>query len=169
MKETYLQSYASIVENNIDKDLKVITSIVYKYDVKKIIEGIDTLSSDEQDKVLEMCINNSLTKIQKSSLTKEQLKNMERNSDEIMDFYQDEGLEELMEEATCVAYDLILKVSGHNNRKIELPVDINFIKSYCIHNIIKESDIQLTILFIVLNLSSICYCLEHNDYSKEDK
>lgn len=168
MKETNLQSYASIVENNIDKDLKVITSIVYNYDVKKIIEGIDTLSSEEQDKVLEICINNYLTKIQQNSLTQEQLKKLEHDTDEIMDFYQEEELDEIMEEATCVAYDLIMKVWGYNNRKILLPINLDFIKFYCINNMVKESDIQLTVLFIVLNLSSVCYCLDHNNYTKED-
>ncbi len=169
MKETNLQSYANIVENNIEKDFKVITSIVYKYDVKKIMEGIDTLSIEEQDKVLEMCINKYLTEIKEKALSQEQYKKMERDSDEIIDFYEDSELEEVMEEASCVTYDLIMKVTGHNNRKIELPINIDFIKTYCINNMVKESDIQLTLLFVVLTLSSICYCLKHNNYSKEDK
>lgn len=169
MKKTDLQNYANIVENNIEKDLKVITSIVYNYDVKKIIEGTNTLSSDEQDKVLEMCINKCLTEIQSSSLNQEKYKKVERDADEIIDFYEDNDLEEMMEEASTVTYDLIMKVIGHNSRKLELPVNIDFIKTFCIHNMVKEDDVHTTVLFILLELSSVCYCLKHNDYNKEDE
>ena len=70
-----------------------------------------------------------------------------------------------MEEADYVADDLIMKVSGHNNRKLKLPISLDFIKTFCIHNMVKEKDIDLTILYIYLHLSCVCYCLDHNKYN----
>lgn len=164
-----LRSSADIVRNNIEKDFKVITSIVYKYDVKKILEQIKTLSKKEQDKVLEICINDCLTKIQEKSLNENQIKQLGHDTDEIIDFYEDDGLEEVMEEASCVAFDLIMKLMNHNGRKLPLPIDIEYLKTYCIHNMVKEKDIQLTILFILLELSSVCYCLDHNIYNEDSE
>jgi len=163
-----LRSYADIVNNNINKDFEVITSIVYKYDVKGIIEQIKNLSKSKKDKVLEVCINDCLTKIKEYNLNENQIKKLEHDVDEIIDFYQGDGYEEIMEESSCVAFDLIMKLIGHNNRVLKLPIDIDFLKNYCIHNMVKEKDIQIAVLFILLELSSVCYCLEHNEYDNDN-
>ena len=61
-----LQKYTDIVKNNIEENLNTITSIVYKYDVKKVLQ-LDKLSTEEQDKIVERCINDCLSKIQNMS------------------------------------------------------------------------------------------------------
>lgn len=168
MNKTDLENYTSIIENNIEKDLKVITSIVYKYDVEKMLEGLNKLSIKEQDEVVETCINNCLKEIQLNILSQEQYKKINRDVDEIIDFYDDDNHEEMIEEADCVAYDLIMKVIGHNGRKFELPISIDYIRNYCIHNMIKQKDIRLTVLFILLELFSVCYCIRNKNYTIEN-
>ena len=158
--EKNFQQYADIIKDNVNKDFKTITSIVYKYDVRKIIEGFNTLSKKDLDKVLEVCINDSLTKIKSYNMDLEQYKKVSSDED---------STEEVLEEANTVADDLVMKTFGHNGRKLELPISLDFIKTYCIHTMVKEKDIQLTILYIYLILSCVCYCLEHNDYKKPDK
>jgi len=56
---------------------------------------------------------------------------------------------------------LILKTIGINGRKIELPVNISYIKEYCISNIIEEKSIRKTLLWIVLELSVVSYFLNN--------
>ena len=45
--EKNLQQYADIIKDNVNKNFKTITSIVYKYDVRKIIEGFNNLSKKD--------------------------------------------------------------------------------------------------------------------------
>lgn len=164
MNNENLQKYADIVSNNIHKDLKVISSIIYHYDIKKIIEELKEVSKEDIDSILEICINNYLQKIKSYSLNLEQFKKVEHDVEELIDFYTENNLEVIIEEASEVTCDLIMKVIGYNERNIELPIQIEYIKKFCIHNIIKNEDINTTILYIVLYLSAIHYCLENNNY-----
>lgn len=167
--EKNLQKYADIIKDNVNKDFNTITSVVYKYDVRKIIEGLNNLSKKELDEVLEIYINDSLTKIKSYKLDLELYKKISSDVDEIIDFYDEDFTEEVLEEANDVTDDLVMKTFGHNGRKIKLPISLEFIETYCIHNMVKEKDIKLTILYICLILSCVCYCLEHNNYKKQDK
>ena len=158
MNKTNLQNYVDIVKSNIEKNLNTITSIVYKYDVKSLFE--------EQDKIIENCINDCLYKIQNNSFDNQLLNKVERDIDEILDFYDNDEFSEIIEEASEVSFDLIKKATGFNDRKLPLPIALDFIKNFCVHNIIKEKDIQLTTIFILLYLSSFIYCLDHNNYNE---
>lgn len=162
-----LQKYTDIVKNNIEENLNTITSIVYKYDAKKVLQ-LDKLSTEEQDKIVERCINDCLSKIQNMSFDDRCLNRIAHDVDEIIDFYSNEDQDEIIEESSNVSFDLIRKATGHNNRKLPLPIAIDFIKNFCIHNIIRDEDIQLTTMFILLHLSSFIYCLDHNNYDEKD-
>lgn len=166
MNNENLQKYADIVSNNIHKDLKVISSIIYHYDIKKIIEGLKELSKEDVNNILEMCINNYLQKIKSYSLNLEQYRKVEHDVDELIEFYTEDNFKVIIEEASEVTCDLVMKVMGYNERNIELPIKIEYIKKFCIHNIIKNEDINTTILYIVLYLSAIHYCLENNKYKE---
>ena len=159
MNKTNLQNYVDIVKSNIEKNLNTITSIVYKYDVKSLFEQL-------QDKIIEDCINDCLYKIQNNSFDNQLLNKVERDIDEILDFYDNDEFSEIIEEASEVSFDLIKKATGFNDRKLPLPIALDFIKNFCVHNIIKEKDIQLTTIFILLYLSSFIYCLDHNNYNE---
>ena len=166
MNKTNLQNYVDIVKSNIEKNLNTITSIVYKYDVKSLFKQLKDLSQEEQDKIIENCINDCLYKIQNNSFDNQLLNKVERDIDEILDFYDNDEFSEITEEASDLSFDLIKKATGFNDRKLPLPIALDFIKNFCVHNIIKEKDIQLTTIFILLYLSSFIYCLEHNNYNE---
>lgn len=168
MNKNDLQNYIDIVKNNIENNLNTITSIVYKYDVGEIIKQLKDLTEQDQDKIIESCINDCLSKIQDKTLDKKLLKKIEYDVDEILDFYDNETMAEIIEEASCIAFDLIKKATGFNDRKLPLPIALDYLKTYCINNIIKEEDIQLTTIFILLHLSSFIYCLDHNNYNDEN-
>lgn len=168
MDKNDLQNYTDIVKNNIENNLNTITSIVYKYDVGELFKQLKDLTEEEQNKVIESCINDCLSKIQNKNFNNKLLSKIEHDIDEILDFYDNETLAEVIEEASCVSFDLIKKTIGYNDRKLSLPIELDYVKTYCIHNIIKEEDIQLTTIFILLHLSSFIYCLDHNKYNDED-
>lgn len=163
MEKNDLQKHIDIVKNSIEENFDTITSIVYKYDVEEVLQ-LKGLSRAKQDKIFESCINDCLSKIQKESFSDRCLNKLAHDVDEIIDFYSKEDQAEIIEEASDVAFDLIRKATGHNGRKLPMHIALDFIKNFCIHNMIKEKDIQITVLFILLELSSVCYCLEHNNY-----
>ena len=150
MNKTNLQNYVDIVKSNIEKNLNTITSIVYKYDVKSLFKQLKDLAQEEQEKIIEYCINDCLYKIQNNSFDNQLLNKVERDIDEILDFYDNDEFSEIIEEASEVSFDLIKKATGFNDRKLPLPIALDFIKNFCVHNIIKEKDIQLTTIFILL-------------------
>lgn len=162
-----LQKHIDIVKNSIEENFDTITSIVYKYDVEEVLQ-LKGLSGAKQDKIIESCINDCLSKIQKKSFSDRCLNKIAHDVDEIIDFYSKEDQAEIIEEASDVAFDLIRKATGHNGRKLPMPIALDFIKNFCIHNIIKNKDIQLTTMFILLHLSAFVYCLDHNTYDEKD-
>ena len=107
MNKTNLQNYVDIVKSNIEKNLNTITSIVYKYDVKSLFKQLKDLSQEEQDKIIENCINDCLYKIQNNSFDNQLLNKVERDIDEILDFYDNDEYSEIIEEASEVSFDLI--------------------------------------------------------------
>ena len=168
MDKNDIKNYTDIVKNNIENNLNTIASIVYKYDVGELFKQLKDLTEEEHDKIIENCINDCLSKIQNKNFNNKILSKIEHDIDEILDFYDNETLAEIIEEASCVSFDLIKKATGYNDRKLSLPIALDYVKTYCIHNIIKEEDIQLTTIFILLHLSSFIYCLDHNNYNDED-
>ena len=160
MDEKELQKCANDLLKYINKDIKIIARSKKEYDIKLILEQMKNLSSTEMDYVIGSCINEYLITLSKYKLDINTLKKLNRNSDDIIDCIVYKGYESVMEEAEIISDDLIMKLFGYNNRKLELPLDINIIKNHYIHSTIKEEDIQRTIIYIVLNLSAICYNLD---------
>lgn len=166
MVKNDLQKYTDIVKNNIEENFNTITSIVYKYDVEEVLQ-LKQLSRGEQDKVIECYINDCLSRIQKISFDDKFLNRIGHDVDEIVDFYSNKGQGVIIEEASDVAFDLIRKATGHNGKKLPMPIALDSIKNFFVHNIIENKDIQLTTMFILLHLSSFIYCLDHNNYDEE--
>lgn len=93
---------------------------------------LDKLSGEEQDKIVESCINECLFKIQSMSFDYRCLNRIAHDVDKIIDFYSNEDQDEVIEESSNVSFDLIRKATGHNNRKLPLPIAIDFIKIFII-------------------------------------
>lgn len=169
MKEINIQDYNNIVENSVIKDLKIITSIVYTYDIKKITDGLGNLSVKSQNKVLEYGINEYLKKIQLKQIKYAQYMVMQKDIEDILDFYTDEDNFETCEAGVGIASDLVLKLIGRNRRNLTLPISIDNIIEYSIHSSFSKKDVYLEILYLYLYLAVFCYLLETKDYSKQIK
>lgn len=161
MDKEKINDYASKLSDVLEDKIKVITSIKYHYDLEELTSSINKLSESEVDIVLEKLINERLEEI-KNCPNKDKYKENIRSFDEITEFFVDSNDESSSsEEGSYVVSDLINKVIGINGRTIEIPVKIQYIKDYCIRNIIDEKDIRKTLLWIVLELSVISYYLNN--------
>ena len=101
MIKNNLQKHIDIVKNNINKNFDTITSIVYKYDVVEVLQ-LKGLSGEKQDKIIESCINDYLSKIQKESFSDRGLNKIAHDVDEIIDFYSKEDQAEIIEKASML-------------------------------------------------------------------
>lgn len=97
----------------------------------------------------------------KTTLTIKKFKEIIRDVDEITDYYasEKEDFDVVIEEGDNVSNDILLKVIGANDRKIELPVDINIIKNYCFSTELKEEQFYDTLMWIALRYIAITRCL----------
>ena len=55
--------------------------------------------------------------------------------------------------------DLVQKVIGANERSIQLPIQLNFLKDYCISYLISPKNMDQVITWIILRHATTYYCL----------
>lgn len=154
--------YVKKISEVLDDKIKIITSIQYYYDLEKLTSSLNDLSDADAENVLEQLINDKLEEIKKSGKA-DKFRENNRLVDDVTEFFYDNNEKDgaIVEEGSCVASDLILKTIGINGRKIEMPVNISYIKEYCINNIIEKKNIRKTLLWIVLELSVVSYFLNN--------
>lgn len=152
-----MNKYVNKISDILEEKIKIITSIEYHYDIDKLLSFMNSLSESEEEKVLEKTINDKLEEIK--LLGVDCLIDKDDNSiDEVNEFFQNKEKDSTCAtEGICVANDLVLKVLGKNGRKISLPINIEYIKDFCIGNIIEERYIRKTLIWVVLELSIIVF------------
>ena len=161
MDKEKINDYASKLSEALEDKIKVITSIKYHYDLEELASSINKLSENDAEVVLEQLINERLEEI-KNSPNKDKYRENIKSIDEITDFFiYNNDKSSSVEEGSFVVSDLINKVIGINGRNIKLPLKIEFIKDYCIRNIIDKKDIKKTLLWIVLELTVVSYYLNN--------
>ncbi|MBQ9181833.1 MAG: hypothetical protein IJ134_04295 [Bacilli bacterium] len=161
MDKEKINDYASKLSEALEDKIKVITSIKYHYDLEELASSINKLSENDAEVILEQLINERLEEI-KNSPNKDKYRENIKSIDEITDFFiYNNDKSSSVEEGSFVVSDLINKVIGINGRNIKLPLKIEFIKDYCIRNIIDKKDIKKTLLWIVLELTVVSYYLNN--------
>ena len=132
-----------------------------------LIDIVERLPIEDKDKVVSIIINNQLQKL-KTTLTIKKYKEIVKDVDEITDYYasKKEDFDVVIEEGDNVSNDILLKVIGNNDRKIELPVDIDIIKNYCFSTELKEELFYDTLMWIALRYIAISRCLILNESKK---
>jgi len=153
-----LNDYVEEIHSTIEEKIKIIKAIEYHYELVGIFKDSKKLSEKDKSKVLENIINKYLEKL-KPIYTFEKYKKISKEVDEITDFFSAGNDDSIISEEDSVTEELLAKVTGKNNRKISLPINIEFIKDYCISSLIETKEIDKILLWIVLRLSTIHYCL----------
>ena len=157
--EELASSLTKTMEINLSKVQEVLD-----LDINDLIDIVERLPIEDKDKVVSIIINNQLQKL-KITLTIKKYKEIIRDVDEITDYYasKKEDFDVVIEEGDNVSNDILLKAIGNNERKIELPVDINIIKNYCFSTELKEEQFYDTLMWIALRYIAIQRCLIWKD------
>ena len=166
-KNNELNDYISTITNNFNNTILKIKDIEYHYYLDKLLTAeFNNLKEKDKELILEELINYYLTEI-KNLKSQIYLKEISKQVNDIIDFFNfhKDDLKDnidycsIIEEAEDIASDLYSKVTNVNDRNIELPIKITFLKSYCISSNIKDNDIIRVLTWIVLKLSVIYHCL----------
>lgn len=162
-KNINVEELASSLTKTMEINLSKVQEVL-DLDINDLIDIVERLPIEDKDKVVSIIINNQLQKL-KNTLTVKKYKEVIRDVDEITDYYasKKEDFDVVIEEGDNVSNDILLKVIGNNNRKIELPVDINIIKNYCFSTELREEQFYDTLMWIALRYIAISRCLIYNE------
>lgn len=158
-KNINVEELASSLTKTMEMNLSKVQEVL-DLDINDLIDIVERLPIEDKDKVVSIIINNQLEKL-KTTLTIKKYKEIIRDVDEITDYYasKKEDFDVVIEEGDNVSNDILLKVIGNNDRKIELPVDIDIIKNYCFSTELKEEQFYDTLMWIALRYIAISGCL----------
>lgn len=159
-----LNEYVDTIHSTIEEKIKTIIAIEYHYKLTSIINSSKGLSKKEVSIIMESLINKYL-ELLKPIYSVDKHKQVTREVDEITDFFSEGNDDAIISEGDLIADDLLAKVAGRNNRKITLPIKIEFIKDYCISSIITSKEVDKVLLWIILRLSTIYFCLTNENLS----
>lgn len=165
-KNINVEELASSLTKTMEINLSKVQEVL-DLDINDLIDIVERLPIEDKDKVVSIIINNQLQKL-KTTLTFKKYKEIIRDVDEITDYYasKKEDFDVVIEEGDNVSNDILLKVIGNNDRKIELPVDINIIKNYCFSTELKEEQFYDTLMWIALRYIAISRCLMLKEIEK---
>lgn len=168
-----LQKQVNNIVLDFEDKIKKIMSIEYHYNLDNIFKNISNLPDEVRYDLYEMLINYYLENLSKLDhhVALDQIYKEEENSikklhdiQNIIDFFDystihqsqdDYDLDEIEEEASVIAFDLVAKVLGKNGRNLNLPVKVQNIKDFCINNSIRECNMHQLFYLIILDLSVI--------------
>ena len=160
----YVQSITKKMTLNLSNVIKV-----RSYTLDELTTSIQNLKNDEKEKILENIINNQLLELK--NIPEGTIISVFKQVDEITDyfikFYDDNS--DIVSECDDIANDLLFKSLGRNNRKLELPINLSYIKNYCLSSNIKDNQLYDSLVWITLRLVAILHCIKYNDNLKEDK
>ena len=148
------------VENiitELNDKIKAITMIINQNNLKELTKEI--AKQDERDDILNDLLNYYFEKL-KPIYTKEKIDSNYYTITEITDYFiEDEKDELLIEDGSTIVYDFLEKLKSGDNR-LTLPIDINYLKEYSINNNIDKDDIIKEIVWMIILLATIYYCIK---------
>ena len=159
--EEVAKDITGVMENRLSKISEVL-NLDLNEDVIKTIDNLST--NEERDKLMGIIINKQLEKLKKI-ITMEKFSDVSRDVDDITDYYasKKEDFDAVIEEGDHIANDILFKVIGHNDRKIDLPIDISMIKDYCFSSSLKENQFYDTLTWIALRYIAISKCISFQE------
>lgn len=165
IKEKNIEEVAKDITGVMENRLSTISEVLNLDLNDDVIKTIDSLSNNEErDKLMGIIINNQLEKLKKT-VTMEKFSEVSRDVDDITDYYasKKEDFDAVIEEGDHIANDILFKVIGYNDRKIDLPIDISMIKDYCFSSSLKENQFYDTLTWIALRYIAISKCISFQE------
>ena len=159
--------YANKITRKMVSSLSQIVEIK-EYNLDDLTILIRDLKESEKEKIIEEIINNQLIELKEK--TEKKVKNVFKQVDEITDYFikvYDDS--DIINESDDIANDLLFKTLGKNGRKLEFPINISYIKNYCLSFNIGDNQLYDSLVWIALRLVAINYCIKYHDGLEEDK
>ena len=160
-------NYANKITSKMVSDLsKVIEVQEFTLDDLTII--INDLKNEQKEKVIEEIINNQLNELKnnKDIDIRKVFKQVDDITDYFIKYYDDDS--DIVSECDQIADDLLFKAIGRNERKLELPIDISYIKKYCLTSNIKPNEIYDALIWIIIRYIGLERCYTwNNEHNKE--
>lgn len=141
---------------------------IQEYNLDDLTILIRDLKESEKEKIIEEIINNQL--IELKGKTEKKVRNVFKQVDEITDYFikvYDDS--DIINESDDIANDLLFKALGKNGRKLEFPINISYIKNYCLSSNISDNQLYDSLVWIALRLVAINYCIKYYENLEEDK
>ena len=153
-KEKDLELLATSITEEIKSNTTKILELL-ELNLDDLVKKVSNLNDEEKDSIISKIINNQLFQLKKE-LSIEQFRKIKRNVEDITEYYVDSTNEyDIVEEGDSIADDILFKVLGYNNRKMQLPIDISIIKKYYFSADMKEEKFYDTLLWIALRYTVI--------------
>lgn len=169
IKDRSIEELASDVTNIMGNEVSKVLDVLDLDLNDDIIKTIDGLSNNEdKDKLMGIIINEQLEKL-KTTVTMKKFCKVSRDVDEVTDYYasKKEDFDAVIDEGDHIADDILFKVIGHNERRLELPIDISMIKDYSFSSNLKENQFYDTLTWIALRYIAISKCISSQKWSED--
>lgn len=141
---------------------------IQEYNLDDLTILVRDLKESEKEKIIEEIINNQLIELKEKS--EEKVRNVFNQVDDITDYFikvHDDT--DIINESDDIANDLLFKALRKNGRKLEIPINISYIKNYCLSSNISDNQLYDSLVWIALRLVAINYCIKYHDGLEEDK
>ncbi len=161
-----IEEISAAIFKNASKDLAKVHDVL-DLEFEDLYFLIRNLSDEDKDKVFTIVINKLLEKL-KTNITMEKYRELARDVDEITDYYKSkkENFDTIIEVGDQIANEFLFKVIGHNKHKFDLPLDVSYIKKYCLSSEITKNQTYDVLLWIVIRYAAIDECLSWQEYLK---
>ena len=163
---------AQNITNTIEADLFKIMEVL-DFDFNEVISNVNNLPEKSRIDVMSILINDSLKELQEKLDIAEYSKVI-RYVDDVTDYYKSkkDDFESIIEECDMIADDILYKVMGHKDRKLELPIDVSIIEKYCFSTEIKKEQFYDALMWIALRYIATLQYLKYknwkNKYNEEN-
>ena len=132
---------------------------IQEYNLDDLTILIRDLKESEKEKIIEL-----------KEKTEKKAINVFKQVDEITDYFikvYDDS--DIINESDDIANDLLFKALGKNGRKLEFPINVSYIKNYCLSSNISDNQLYDSLVWIALRLVAINYCIKYHEGIEEDK
>lgn len=161
------QNYVDLITKRITSNLSKVVE-VQEYTLDDLTITIKDLKETEKESIIEEIINNQLLELKhrKDKEIRKVFKQVDDITDYFIKYYYDDS--DIVSECDEIADDLLFKTIGRNNRSINIPININYIKEYCLSSSISNNQIYDSLVWIALRLIAINYCTKFNEVIEKD-
>ena len=161
------QNYVDLITKRITSNLSKVVE-VQEYTLDDLTITIKDLKETEKESIIEEVINNQLLELKhrKYKEIRKVFKQVDDITDYFIKYYNDDS--DIVSECDDIADDLLFKTIGRNERTINMPININYIKEYCLSSNISNSQIYDSLVWIALRLITINYCIKFNEVIEKD-